>query len=78
MTVINNKDNFAGTIGRMMARMGMKVTIVDTLDFNPDTDMSDIVVIGPGPGDINDMNDLKMKTLASHTNRLCVDKRNIL
>gem|GEM_PF-5529365 len=62
----------------MMTRMGMNVCVIDTLDFNPVSDTSDIVVIGPGPGDINDMNDPKMKTLASHTNELFASKRNIL
>ncbi|MDP2103901.1 MAG: chorismate-binding protein, partial [Candidatus Gracilibacteria bacterium] len=70
VTIINNDDEFAKTLGRMMTRMGMNVCVIDTLDFNPVSDTSNIVVIGPGPGDINDMNDPKMKTLASHTNEL--------
>lgn len=76
--IINNKDDFAKTLWRMMIRMGMTVTIVDTPDFNPSTDLSDIVVIGPGPGDINNADDRKMKILSLHTKELMKHKRNLL
>lgn len=78
VTIIHNKDDFTKTLGRMMIKMGILVTIVDTLDFNPFTDSSDIVILGPWPGDINNMNDQKMKVLMQHTQELMKQKRNIL
>lgn len=77
-TIIDNEDNFTRMIGRMMTTMWMQVTIVKTADFNTETDDSDIVVIWPGPGDINDMSDIKMRTLAKHTEELIEQKRNLL
>lgn len=77
-TVIDNEDNFSKILARMMRKMGMKVIIVKTTDFNPATDSSDIVVLWPGPGDINDMSDTKMHTLARYTEELIKEKRNLL
>lgn len=78
VTIINNEDNFTNMLARMMATMGIIVDIVKAADFDPLTDTSDIVVIWPGPGDIKDMSDLKMKTLTEHTKELMKQKRNLL
>lgn len=77
-TIIDNEDNFTAMLARMMYAMGIVVDITKTTDFDPITNISDIVVIWPGPGDINDMNDEKMKTLSEHTKILMKQKRNIL
>jgi 2-amino-4-deoxychorismate synthase len=77
-TIIDNEDNFTQMIARMMTTMWMIVDIVKTADFDPTTNTSDIVVIWPGPGDINDMSDVKMRTLAKHTEELIEQKRNLL
>ena len=77
-TIIDNEDNFTKMIARMMSTMWMQVRIEKTADFDANTDISDIVVIWPGPGDINDMSDLKMVLLARCTERLIQDKRNLI
>lgn len=77
-TIIDNEDNFTRMIARMMTTMWIQVTIVRTADFNTESDTSDIVVIWPGPGDIDDMSDVKMRTLVSHTKELIAQKRNLL
>ncbi len=63
VTIIHNDDDFSYTLGRMMHQMGMTVDIVRNEDYEPRPD--DILVIGGGPGDINDMSDLKMNRLRS-------------
>ncbi len=77
-TIIDNEDNFTNMLSRMMTTMGMLVDIVKTADFDPITNTSDIIVIWPGPGNINDMNDSKMRTLWEHTKELIRQKRNLL
>jgi phenazine biosynthesis protein phzE len=77
-TIIDNEDNFTRMIARMMTTMGMIIDIVKTAGFDPTTNTSDIVVIWPGPGDINDMGDVKIRTLAKHTEELIKQKRNLL
>lgn len=77
-TIIDNEDNFTGMLARMMTTMGMLVDIVKTADFDAATNTSLIIIIWPGPGDINDMGDEKMRTLAGHTKELVRQKRNLL
>jgi len=63
ITIINNEDDFAYMIGHLIKASGANVTIIDTFDFDAPKDKSDIVVVGPGPGDPNDMNNLRIKRL---------------
>ncbi|PZQ47867.1 MAG: hypothetical protein DI551_02580 [Micavibrio aeruginosavorus] len=63
VTIVNNEDNFAFMIKHLLERMGAKADVVDTLGFDPEKDKSGIVVLGPGPGDPNDMGDARMKKL---------------
>lgn len=66
VVIVNNEDNFAYMLGHMAERMGCKVSVLDTFEFDPDDCPADIVILGPGPGDINDEKDERMKTLLSH------------
>lgn len=63
VTIINNEDDFAHMIGHMIKTSGAKVRVVDTFDYNVATDESDIIVIGPGPGDPTDMGHPRMKRI---------------
>jgi phenazine biosynthesis protein phzE len=62
----------------MMTTMGMVVEIVETTEFDPMTDTSDIVLIWPGPGDINTLYDPKMQKLRWHTEILINHNRKLL
>jgi 2-amino-4-deoxychorismate synthase len=57
-------------LGHMAAKMGCEVTVVDTFDFDPANHNSDIVILGPGPGNINNEKDERMKKLLSHVDTL--------
>jgi phenazine biosynthesis protein phzE len=60
-TVIHNDDDFSYTLGRMMRQMGMEVEVVKNQEYVPEN--KDILVIGGGPGDINDLEDTRMNHL---------------
>jgi anthranilate/para-aminobenzoate synthase component II len=45
VTIVDNEDNFTKMLARMMTTMGMVVEIVETTEFDPMTDTSDIVLI---------------------------------
>lgn len=45
----------------MMRQMGMKVEVVKNEEYSPRE--NDVLVIGGGPGDINDMEDPRMTHL---------------
>lgn len=63
VTIINNEDDFAFMIGHMARRLGCAVNVIDTFSYDLASDDSDVVVIGPGPGDINDARNPRMTAL---------------
>jgi phenazine biosynthesis protein phzE len=67
ITIINNEDNFAFVLSHITRYLGYKTTIVDTFDYDLINDVSDLVVLGPGPGDINDPGNPRMKKLLKIT-----------
>jgi len=76
ITVIDNKDDFCHMLKHMMMSMGATVRVVSFDEFDSDADASDIVVVGPGPGDPGDDHDPKMQKVAGITRRLLEnDKR---
>lgn len=63
ITIINNEDNFAYMIAHVVKSFGCAVSVIDTFDYTIDTDDSDILVIGPGPGDPNNEEHERMTAL---------------
>jgi phenazine biosynthesis protein phzE len=70
ITIVNNEDNFAFMLGHMAERMGCEVEVTDTFSFDPETAGRDLVILGPGPGDINNAGDPRMTKLLSHVGAL--------
>ncbi len=70
VTIINNEDNFAHMIGHVLRHHGCDIHVKDTHDFDPQKDTSKLVVIGPGPGDINDPNNTRIVELNTHVKDL--------
>jgi phenazine biosynthesis protein phzE len=63
ITILNNEDDFAHMAGHMLRTMRAEVSVVDSLAFDPSKDDSDIVIVGPGPGDPTDMTHPRMRRL---------------
>ncbi len=72
ITIINNEDNFAYVLQHILIHMGLTVEVIDTFEYKAIS--SDIVVIGPGPGDINDISNERMVSLKSITKNLLSKK----
>ena len=70
ITIINNEDNFAHILGHITRYLGYVTNVVDTFDYDPVKDDSDLVVLGPGPGDINDSDNPRMQRLLEITHIL--------
>ena len=69
--IINNEDNFAHMLGHMVSHMGATVEVIDTFDYNPPIHLdADLVILGPGPGDINESEDARMDELHAITETL--------
>lgn len=76
--IIDNEDNFSSMIARMMRVMGMEVEVIPTADFSSLNHLPDIVILGPGPGDIGDPLDTKMQLLREHTRVMLGKKQKVL
>lgn len=63
ITIVNNEDDFAHMIGHMVKFSQAQTDVIDTFAFDAATDKSDIVILGPGPGDPTDMKHPRMKRL---------------
>ncbi len=78
ITIVNNEDNFAYVLGHMVAHMGCQVEIEDTFEFDLLKDKSEIVILGPGPGNINDDLNSRMVRLLEITRLLMQNKKPLL
>ena len=78
ITIINNEDNFAEVISHILQNLGYDVTVLDTFDFDMEKNRADVVILGPGPGDINDMKNPRMKKLHEITTSLFEQKTPLL
>ncbi|MDD3371452.1 MAG: chorismate-binding protein [Alphaproteobacteria bacterium] len=61
VVIMNNEDDFAYMTGHMLRTMHADVSVIDSMAFDPAADDSDIVIVGPGPGDPTDMSHPRMR-----------------
>ncbi len=78
ITIINNEDNFAYILGHLIRHMGYRTNIVDTFEYDSNASPSDIIILGPGPGDINDQENPRMLRLLEITKQLMDDQQPLL
>ncbi len=79
ITIINNEDDFAYMIGHMIRSLGVPdIKIIDTFDFDSMADHSDLVILGPGPGDPTDMTIPRMQRLQDIAHALKKEGRPVL
>lgn len=78
ITLINNEDDFCLMLAHVLSSFGCKTTVRDTFAYDPKTDDSDVVIIGPGPGDINDQSNARMLRLRSVLAELKRDQKPLL
>lgn len=57
--IINNEDDFCFMLRHLLSKMGLHVQIVDYALFDINH-QADVYVVGPGPGNPNDIHDNKM------------------
>jgi phenazine biosynthesis protein phzE len=78
ITLINNEDDFCLMLAHVLTSFGCRATVRDTFAYDSKTDDSDIVLIGPGPGDINDGGNARMVRLRSILADLKRDRKPLL
>jgi len=78
VTIIDNEDNFTKMMAHMMSSFGVVSKIVKNIDYNISNDDSDLVVLGPGPGDPRDKTDERIIRANSFCNDLLLNKKPML
>jgi phenazine biosynthesis protein phzE len=68
--IIDNEDQFTEMLKHVLEHLGMKVTLCDYRDPELDLHGHDLVLVGPGPGDPNDLGNPKMSRLHAVVRRL--------
>ncbi len=68
--IVNNEDNFSFVLGHMIRHMGCEVEIQDVEILDSVPTAYDLVLLGPGPGNINDLDDIRMNSLRRITKEL--------
>lgn len=74
MLIIDNEDQFTEMLRHVLQHLGIKVTMSGYRDEHIDLTGHDLVLVGPGPGDPNDLGSAKMSRLHEITREL-VDRK---
>lgn len=61
VTIIDNEDDFCLMMQHMIHVMGATTKVVRYSDYNLSEDNADLVIVGPGPGNPNELDSPKMK-----------------
>ena len=61
--IIDNEDQFTEMLKHILEHLGMKISMCDYRDASIDFDGYDLVLVGPGPGDPNDLSTAKIARL---------------
>jgi 2-amino-4-deoxychorismate synthase len=61
--IIDNEDEFTHMLKHVLTHLGMRANVVDFRAAAPLVADSELVLVGPGPGDPTDLNDPKMQVV---------------
>lgn len=78
ITIIDFEDQFSFVLKHMITAMGASADVVRFDEYDASSDSSDIVIVGPGPGDPRDLSDPKMQKLDDVTSHLLAEKKSFL
>ncbi|MFG2957724.1 chorismate-binding protein [Streptomyces sp. NPDC048291] len=76
--LVDNEDEFSHMLAHALTRLGLDVTVRDYDDPELASISTDLVLVGPGPGDPTDENDPKMRRVREFVASLISDGRKFL
>ncbi|EDY56042.1 MULTISPECIES: chorismate-binding protein [Streptomyces] len=76
--LVDNEDEFSHMLAHALVRLGLDVTVRDYDDPDLAAISTDLVLIGPGPGDPTDADDPKMRRVRELVATLVEDRRKFL
>ena len=75
ITIIHNEDDFVHMLSHMFSCMGITATIVRFDEYDFDRDTADITLLGPGPGNPNEIENRKIAKNREIANNLLTRNR---
>lgn len=79
VVVLDGEDDFVTMLRHILAVLGMSSETVRHQDYAPGAfDSADIAIVGPGPGDPRDLDDIKIKGVRSAVDDLLVARKPFL
>ena len=76
--IVDNEDNFTHMFAHILRRLGMGVRIESFRDVVLENADADLVIIGPGPGDPNNMQEEKMQVIRTQVDVLLASDHKFL
>lgn len=76
--IVDNEDSFTYMLAHMLRRLGMEVRVESFKNAASKSDTSDLIILGPGPGDPNNMREEKMQQLRAMVDTLLASDRKFL
>jgi phenazine biosynthesis protein phzE len=78
LLIIDNEDEFTFMLRHMLDHLGIRASIRNFDDPAIDLAATDLVLVGPGPGDPTDVSDPKMATVHRYVDQLLASGRKFL
>ena len=78
ITITDNEDDFCLMMRHMINRMGATARVVRFSEYELEADDADLVIVGPGPGNPNELDHPKMKTVFELMQQLLASKRKFM
>jgi 2-amino-4-deoxychorismate synthase len=75
VTIIHNEDDFVYMLQHIFESFQLKINIISYKDYDFSKDQSDITLVGPGPGNPNNIDSPKIAKLTEITKQLLAAKK---
>ncbi len=76
--IIDNEDSFTHMFAHILRRLGMAVRVESFRDVVLEKESADLIIIGPGPGDPNNLQEEKMRIIRAQVDALLASDRKFL
>jgi phenazine biosynthesis protein phzE len=78
VVIVDNEDEFTYMLQHMLEHLGLATSVVQGMDAGVEIDRDVLVIVGPGPGDPNNLADVRIRNVHRLTQQLLAEKRKFL
>jgi phenazine biosynthesis protein phzE len=78
VVIVDNEDEFTYMLQHMLEHLGLATSVVQGTNLSLGIDPEALVLVGPGPGDPNNLNDTRIRNVHRLIRQLLADRRKFL